>query len=45
MRKLNEILPRLQEEFEDALNRGDVLELEPGSLKWLDDALLDAPAS
>jgi hypothetical protein len=28
--KLNELLPNLQDEFEAALNRGVILELEPG---------------
>ena len=36
-RKLNEILPNLQEQFEQALLEGEVLELGPGD--WVEDAL------
>lgn len=38
-RKLNEVLPALQSRFEEALNEGVLLELEPGDTLWLNDAL------
>lgn len=38
MRKMNEVLPELQEQFEDALNRGQILSLEPGSMGELTEA-------
>jgi hypothetical protein len=37
-RKLNEILPALQTEFEEALSQGTILELETSGA-WINDAL------
>jgi methyl coenzyme M reductase alpha subunit len=42
-RKLNEVLPRLQEQFEEALNRGTILELEASDVSWLEDMLTVEP--
>lgn len=44
MRKLNEILPKLQEEFERQLNKGRLLELEAHSGTIVDE-LLEAVSS
>lgn len=41
--KLNEVLPRLQDEFEAALSEGKLLELEPGSLDWMRAAIDTGP--
>jgi hypothetical protein len=43
MRKLNEIMPRVQEQFEAALNEGTVLQLESGDIAWIEDALAEGP--
>lgn len=41
--KLNEILPRLQEQFDLALNKGTVLALEAKNVAWVTDILDDDP--
>jgi hypothetical protein len=38
-RKLNEVLPQLQERFEAALNEGTILQLEQSDSSWLNDQL------
>jgi len=43
-RKLNEVLPRLQDQFEAALNEGALLELTPGDVAWVRDAFDEVSA-
>jgi hypothetical protein len=40
-RALNRILPELQEQFEDALNGGTILELGPGNLEKIEGILAE----
>jgi len=40
-RALNRILPELQEQFEDALNAGTLLELGPGHLEKVEEILAE----
>lgn len=44
LNKLNEILPKIQAEFEEALARGVVLELQSADTSWLKDLLVEADA-
>lgn len=44
MRKLNEVLPVLQDRFEQELNRGNLLELEAAPETFVDELLEDALA-
>jgi len=44
MRQLNRILPRLQDEFEAALNNGRLLQLEAGATSWVEDILAEGNA-
>lgn len=40
----NRILPKLQAQFEESLSRGVVLELESGTVSWIDTELaIEAP--
>jgi hypothetical protein len=39
MEKQNEILPRLQEQFEQSLGEGVILELDSGDVSWIQDEL------
>jgi hypothetical protein len=43
--KLNEILPRLQDEFEKSLIGGEILEIEASHETWVDEVLQDASSS
>lgn len=45
MRKLNEVMPRIQEQFEAALNEGTLLELESGDVAWIEDVLSEEPGA
>jgi hypothetical protein len=45
MTKLNEILPRLQDQFEVALNKGTLLALESKNVAWISEALDEEPGA